>query len=114
MVNWSLSCTRTCLDIQNRLPALDHPSIVRLNSIGYLRHHLTKRATDMLFDGFAVHLRETRINASEPQVCVDEAKAHRSRGVNRLYVLQMASRLFLNPSACLFILPFTCYFTIER
>src|SRR4030095_6504772 len=61
----------------------------------------------MLFDGFAVHLSETRVDAPESQVCIDKAKAHRSRGVNCLDVRQMAPRLFFTPAPGLFSLPLT-------
>src|SRR5262245_11947641 len=67
----------------------------------------------MLFDGSAVHLRETRVDAPESQVCVDEAKADWSRGVNRLDVCQMAACLFLAPATGLFSLPLTGDVTTE-
>src|SRR5215471_5799854 len=89
---------RAVFDIQSRLAGLDHAAENRLDYVGRVRQDLSHRAADVLFDGFAVDLRQALVQAEVCQIGVHETEADRRRGVDRLDIRQLAARLLFAPA----------------
>src|SRR5262245_25671966 len=84
---------RALFDIQSRLASLDHAAEKRLECVGHLRQDLAHRASQVLFHRSAVDLRQTLVGAEVSQIGIHEAQSDRGRGVDRLDIRQLATRL---------------------